>query len=176
VNGAAVPEFPADGPVVSNDAQLYALGSGTMPSLYRVNPDGSGLQPLVSQVAAPPCGRFDDLDAIALDGAHVNWADGLAGTIGRANLDGSQATDEFVNAAGGDCGTVAPGSRGPAGAAVDGTHVYWTNPDQDTIGRANLDGSGVTQTFITGALYPTGIAVEGSNPTPYVSFQYTFSY
>ena len=37
--------------------------------------------------------------------------------------------------------------------AVDGQHIYWTNAD-GTIGRANLDGSGVNQSFITGASDP----------------------
>ena len=33
-------------------------------------------------------------------------------------------------------------------------HIYWTQLDADTIGRANLDGTGVDQSFITGAAQP----------------------
>jgi hypothetical protein len=38
----------------------------------------------------------------------------------------------------------------PDGVAVNGSHVYWTNVSDTTIGRANLDGSpaSVTQGFI----------------------------
>ena len=38
----------------------------------------------------------------------------------------------------------------PAGVAVDGAHVYWVESSSDTpsIGRANLDGSGVDENFI----------------------------
>jgi virginiamycin B lyase len=42
-------------------------------------------------------------------------------------------------------------------------HVYWTNLDADTIGRANLDGTGVNQSFITGASDPAGVAVDATH-------------
>jgi len=41
--------------------------------------------------------------------------------------------------------------------------VYWTNQRTDAIGRANLDGSRVDQSFITGADKPCGIAVDSSH-------------
>ena len=49
--------------------------------------------------------------------------------------------------------------------AVDGRHVYWTNTgtNSNSIGRANLDGSGVDQSFITGANDPHGVAVDGQH-------------
>ena len=47
---------------------------------------------------------------------------------------------------------------GPRGLAVDGRHIYWTT--NSTIGRANLDGTGVNQSFITGATRPDGVAVD----------------
>ena len=37
---------------------------------------------------------------------------------------------------------------------------YWTNSHSDAIGRANLDGSGPNQSFITGASNPFGVAVD----------------
>ena len=43
--------------------------------------------------------------------------------------------------------------------AVDDAHVYWTNFNSGAIGRANLDGSGVNQSFITGASGPSGVAL-----------------
>jgi virginiamycin B lyase len=45
-------------------------------------------------------------------------------------------------------------------AAQADAFVYWANGIGQTIGRANLDGSGVDQTFITGASDPAGVAVD----------------
>ncbi len=60
-------------------------------------------------------------------------------------------------------------SRDTAAASqVDGSHVYWTNWNlgsigTGTIGRADLNGSSVDQSFITGASDPQGVAVDGSH-------------
>ena len=48
--------------------------------------------------------------------------------------------------------------------ALDGSHIYWDNVGGNTIGRANLDGSGVDQRFITGAHAPVGVAVDSGAP------------
>jgi virginiamycin B lyase len=47
----------------------------------------------------------------------------------------------------------------PRGVAVDAGHVYWVNAGTNTIGRANLDGTGANQSFIGGASFPFGVAV-----------------
>ena len=47
--------------------------------------------------------------------------------------------------------------------AVDDSHVYWANQFGNTIGRANLDGSGANHSFITGADLPCGVAVDGGH-------------
>ena len=39
--------------------------------------------------------------------------------------------------------------------------VHWTNEGSTTIGRSNLDGSAVNQSFITGASGPESVAVDG---------------
>jgi hypothetical protein len=44
--------------------------------------------------------------------------------------------------------------------AVDGQHIYWANSSANTIGEANVDGTGVNQNFITGATTPVGVAVS----------------
>src|SRR5262249_50762604 len=43
--------------------------------------------------------------------------------------------------------------------AVDATHIYWINEGDGTIGRANLNGTGVNESFQSGGL--RGIAVDG---------------
>ena len=42
-------------------------------------------------------------------------------------------------------------------------HLYWTNLNADTIGRANLDATGLTQSFITGSTGPVGVAVDADH-------------
>jgi hypothetical protein len=123
---------------------------------------------------------------VAVDGSHVYWADPVAGTIGRAALDGSQASveDAFIAVGASECEEeVEPGVLVPAPApskpryvAVDSGHVYWTNTgklDQNgepedrggTIGRADIDGSlaSIDPDFICGASSPQGIAVNSTH-------------
>ena len=49
------------------------------------------------------------------------------------------------------------------GVAVDSGHIYWSNWAGNTIGRANLDGTGVNQSFISGASTPVGVAVDSGH-------------
>ena len=49
----------------------------------------------------------------------------------------------------------------PCGVAVSGNHIYWADAQDNTIGRANLDGTHVNQAFIAGASEPCGIAATG---------------
>jgi virginiamycin B lyase len=50
------------------------------------------------------------------------------------------------------------GPSGAAGIAVNSRYIYWTDEKGNEIGRANLDGTGVNQKFITGAHFPDSIA------------------
>jgi hypothetical protein len=47
--------------------------------------------------------------------------------------------------------------------AVDAVHIWWTNLLADRIGRANLNGTGVDEAFLSGAASPTGIADDGAH-------------
>jgi virginiamycin B lyase len=96
---------------------------------------------------------------VAVDTAHLYWANEVTfpvHSIGRANLDQSAATNNFI-----------PTPDQPAGVAVDNAHVYWGNPD--AIGRANLNGTGVDQSFIAGA-GPAGVAVDALLPSSDFAF------
>jgi virginiamycin B lyase len=42
------------------------------------------------------------------------------------------------------------------------SHIFWPNLAAGTIGRANLDGTGVNQSFITGIDAPSGITSDGT--------------
>ncbi len=48
-----------------------------------------------------------------------------------------------------------------AAAALSTPQVYWANDGNGTIGAANLDGSGVNQSFISGGSGVTGVVVDG---------------
>ncbi|MBV8952484.1 MAG: hypothetical protein JO179_00010 [Solirubrobacterales bacterium] len=131
----------------------------------------------------------DEVTGVAVEGQHIYWSDYDSGQIGTANLDGSDASNYFVNAsnptaiavnsqyiywandvsatigrASLDGSSVNPslvtGLNEPKAVAVDGQHVYWANGGSHSIGRANLDGTGVNQNFITGAGDLSGVAVS----------------
>ncbi len=84
--------------------------------------------------------------------AFVYWA-GLS-TVGRADLDGSNVDPSFMT----------PVSAGCEGVAIDGGHIYWARwGAPGYIGRANLAGTGVNNTFIGGADNPQGVAVDSDH-------------
>lgn len=140
----------ADGPAhlaVNGNYIYWANFNGS--TIGRASLDGSGANQRFLTTAGQPGG-------VAVDGSYIYWRTPTG--IGRANLNGTNVTHNFITAA-----------VGAGGIAVDSTHIYWCNRDASadivdwfrgtTIGRANLDGTGVNQKFIAGADGPTGIAV-----------------
>jgi hypothetical protein len=71
---------------------------------------------------------------------HLYWSNygTTPGSIGRAAIDGTHVTQDFVD-----------GADAWDGVSVDATHIYWTDSDSDAIGRAKLDGTKANSTFIT---------------------------
>jgi virginiamycin B lyase len=67
-----------------------------------------------------------------------------------------------------DVGTLRASGRKPntsaslslLGTSVAPRRIYWSNTGLDTIGRANIDGTGVNQAFITGSIGPYGMAID----------------
>ena len=130
----------------SADVHLYWANFAH--SIGRANADGSGVnQKFITAAVAPGW--------LAVGGEYIYWTD-AGGGIGRAKLNGSGA-EPFIK-------TIRIGSLTVAdGLAVDAKHIYWANFTSNTIGRANLDGSGVNERFITGAAAPRGVAVDGTH-------------
>jgi virginiamycin B lyase len=95
---------------------------------------------------------FSGLIAAPIARGDVYWGNQGAGSVGRANPDGTGVNQSFI-------------ASTADGVAIDGTHIYWTNPAPCTIGRANRDGSGVDNNFITGLTdsCPVLLAVDGSH-------------
>jgi hypothetical protein len=95
-------------------------------------------------IAADPCG-------LALNGPHIFWGNAETGTIGRANLDGSEAELEFISGVG-----------YPVSLAIQAGHLYWVNAEGEarSIGRADLDGGGVDRELLGGVRYLYALAAD----------------
>ena len=93
---------------------------------------------------------------VAVDRNYIYYANNDGGTIGRADLDGTNLNQDFITTA-----------TGPLGLAVDGSAVYWAiGAALAPSARANLDGnpSSVNQNFITGACQRlVGVAVDAAH-------------
>jgi hypothetical protein len=126
---------------------IYWLNDGR--TIGRANLDGSGVIVAFIKNTGADIGH-----GLAVDGAHLYWADEQKNTIGRANLDGSGVTPRFI-AAGFD----------PFALALDAQHIYWSTGSPGAIARANLDGTGVNTKFIA-AGQSKSLAVDGLGPEP----------
>ena len=122
------------------DAYVYWANDQTG-AIGRANLDGTGVnQSFIGGVG--PGGAFGPND-VEVDSEYVYWANYGTSTIGRASLSGTASTPAS-----------SPSPAALASVAVDSSHIYWVNqspPSAGTIGRANLDGTGVDQNFITTA-------------------------
>jgi hypothetical protein len=86
---------------------------------------------------------------VAVDSQYIYWADYLNNRIGRANVqNGLGVTLNFI-----PNGNPAAAVQDPIGVAVDSNYVYWTNGYYAgrTVGRANLNGSSPSGSFISPA-------------------------
>jgi hypothetical protein len=112
--------------------------------------------------------------AVAVNGSHVYWTNQAPATdfrgtsIGRAALSGDPKSvePEFLVGT-----TFFTGSSSPSGLAVAGDFIYWTNQPPSggvtgSIGRANLDGTGVDYTFVDNVFDPFSLDVDSQGPAP----------
>jgi hypothetical protein len=156
---ASAPAGAATTQATAGPAQIYWT-DGVPGTIGRANIDGTAAVQNLIEGGSQPHG-------VAVDAAHIYWTNVLntstrAGTIGRANLDGTGVNQNFIT-----------GVNPTGGLAVDGGHLYWGNQDNSstavtfgtpaTIGRANLDGTGVDPNFITGADTASGIALDAAH-------------
>jgi hypothetical protein len=127
------------GIAVDAESVYWATSSG----VYRASLSG-GQPTAISTATTENCG-------VAVNAAHIYWATGN-GYIERSPLAGGAPT------------AIVQAPLGPCGVALDARYVYWGNSASDTIGRANLDGSGLDQRFAEGARSPCGVAVDSLGP------------
>lgn len=132
------------------------IATGTPAYIGRASLDGTFVQPQYATLEiAFPCG-------VAVNSANIYWGDsGIFGggtRIGRVDLATGKSVDlSFID-----------GASTPCGLALDASsHLYWANAGTNTIARANTDGTGVDQSFVTtGANQPCGVAVDSLAPSP----------
>jgi hypothetical protein len=80
--------------------------------------------------------------------AYIYWSNQTAGSIGRANTNGTGVNQSFIT-----------GLGRVVDVAVDDYHIYWTLLASDNVGRASLDGTNVKPNFITGCTNASGLAI-----------------
>jgi hypothetical protein len=122
-------------------ANAFVYWSDRDGAIGRANNDGSGLNARFTAATLPT--------GLAVDGSHMYWSSTAGYKVARANLDGSNRTEAFIDA------------FNRYGVAVDGDHIYWAAAS--SIGRANLDGSGVNMQFITGVSFACGVALDDTH-------------
>jgi hypothetical protein len=127
--------------------------------------------PTECEVEGDP-GIFEPVESrpryVAVDAGNIYWTNtgcsdeigptAGSGTIGRANIDGEEASVEpaFIE-----------GASNPQGIAVNTTHIYWANSGRSVgtkaIGRATIAGGEVEQEFVKVAFNdrgPSGVALS----------------
>lgn len=138
-------------------AGTYVYWVNSNNSIGRANIDGSGVSAQWQYVSN------GQVSGLARDTGHLYFPNyefqSNFRTIGRINSDGSGLNVSFINATAGQ-GLV-------WSAAVNNTHIYWSDPGRGTIGRANVDGTGANldliQYTVNAAIRSYNIAVDGAH-------------
>jgi hypothetical protein len=155
-----IPDPSGGGSCVAVDgAHVYWLSGTTDVAIGRANLDGSDVNQDFVTVGKNDPNSIVGCD-IAVDGAQIYWGNPSTGAIGRVNLDGTGLDPAFITGLTTGVGAGRPGPPGPCMGVSDGAHIYWANSD-GTIGRANVDGTGVNNSFIS---LPV---VSGGPPAPF---------
>jgi hypothetical protein len=96
---------------------------------------------------------LDNPHGVATDSRFIYWTQGDAttGSIGRANLNGSDPNPNFI--------PHSAGVSNPSGIALTPTAIYWQN-DGSAIGRAGIDGSAPNPAFITTSSSSCGLTTD----------------
>ena len=99
----------------------------------------------------------NDIYGLYVTNDKIYWANYTTNTIGRADIDGSNQNNDFINIKSGSYTGYDSSVGGICGITIQGGYIYWTNYDIHTIGRANIDGTGKDNSYIS----------TGSGTSPY---------
>lgn len=131
----------------SAGAYIYWSNAHDAPNaIGRANLDGTD----VDHEFVPSAGEGCD---IAVDPSYVYWSHTDNGTafVARASLNTKVAENQFIQTS----------SDLACGVAVDSSHLYFNDYTLNSLGRANINGSSVEHTFITGGVNPQHPYVHG---------------
>ena len=151
-----LPTVPATTCTAPEEVNVYDADGQRLVRKSKVTGSGSsGSSSLQPGFVPSTTGESRD---VYTNATHIFWPNLTAGTIGRANIDGTGVNQSFIT-----------GIDAPSGITSDGTYLYWTTGGlNDTFGtggiaRAGMDGvTGRNNTFITGASKPIGVAVDAN--------------
>lgn len=137
--------------VASDGRYLYwsTRFGGEGGSIGRANLDGTGVNQSFTSLNGRP-----NFVGLAMGGSSLYYGNNW-GFIGRVDAIGSES-------GGVDVYDRIPLSGTPSGIAISGNYIYWGNSNATTIGRANLDSTGVNESFIHIAGNPGGLATDGT--------------
>src|SRR4051794_5630594 len=136
----------------------------------RVNLNGTNDDPTWLDI-----GSGNSACGVAVTGTHVYWTlfttspSVQLSNIGRATIDGAPSSVDNAFIGGANF------SYRPATIDAEGQFLYWTNEPNEarnpfngigSIGRANLNGTGVDQDFIGNIYIPLGLSVDSAGPAP----------
>ena len=159
LNGTGVrPRFitGASGPVgVAVTSKYVYWANNSTGTIGRANLNGTGVHQRFITGPSGPSG-------LAVDSGHIYWANEYTSTIGRADLDGTGAEVVALgvrNSVGFDWNPENKQLYFTDALAIDSDHIYWANFGSGTIGRADLEGTSASQSFITAHGHPGGVAV-----------------
>src|SRR3954468_21263263 len=156
VNNAFIAGLSNVGGVAVDSKFIYwTQGQGATSTIGRANLDGSGVNPNF----IPHASGVQDFDAtpahagIAVNSSSIFWNNTGAGTMGKANIDGSSPTGNLV----------VTGPEPSCGIAADQNFVYWLDVGiAQSVSRATVNGGDRQTNFINGATGSCGVAVDSN--------------
>lgn len=101
----------------------------------------------------------DQPEGVAVYGGYIYWVNhDTAGSIGRANLNGTDVNENFVAS---EAGSNLSDINYATGLTVTSSYIYWADTNQNSIARASTSTGGGVQQFISGLEAPRGVVVDG---------------
>lgn len=135
-------DSPTD--VAVNSTNIFWVNNSDN-SVHQALIDGSGAQTTIP-------GGLTSAWGVTANASHLFYTNVAAPFIGRKSLSTGTLDQALVSQTG----------QQPLDVVVDANYIYWVT-GVNTIGRANLDGTGVNASFITGLDEPRSIAVNGTH-------------